>query len=123
MEKFSDGKLERYFQTIYLDQRGVGCSTSPGGGNYSMDRMAVDFETVRTALGIQSWLTMGHSIFQVGDLLFPEPPAVKSMPQRVEISRLRPLLSFGYHESDKDDFPLFYNRSMVFQMPKNIIES
>ena len=46
---------------IYLDQRGVARSTSPKDGNYSMDRMIKDFEEVRAALGIDRWLTMGHS--------------------------------------------------------------
>ncbi len=54
---------------IYLDQRGVGRSTSPKDSNYSMNRMVKDFEEVRKALGIKRWLTMGHSfggILQMG---------------------------------------------------------
>ena len=46
---------------VYLDQRGVGRSSSPKDGDYSMDRMVKDFEEVRTALGIPQWVTMGHS--------------------------------------------------------------
>jgi proline iminopeptidase len=69
MEKFSDGLLEKHFQMIYLDQRGVARSTSPKNGDYSMDRMVRDFEEVREALGIKQWVTMGHSfggILQMG---------------------------------------------------------
>ena len=72
MEKFSDGMLERHFTMIYLDQRGVGRSTSPSDADYSMDRMVQDFEEVRSALGIEAWLTLGHSfggLFQMGYVL------------------------------------------------------
>ncbi|TAL61708.1 MAG: alpha/beta hydrolase [Bacteroidetes bacterium] len=62
LEKFSGDFLEQHFQMIYLDQRGVGRSTSPMDNNYSMDRMIKDFEEVRESLGIKHWLTMGHSV-------------------------------------------------------------
>jgi len=61
LEKFSGEMLERHLQMIYLDQRGVGRSTSPKSGNYATDRMVKDFEEIRTALGIKKWLIMGHS--------------------------------------------------------------
>jgi proline iminopeptidase len=61
IEKFMGDTLEKYFQVIYLDQRGCCRSTSPKDNNYSIDRMVQDFEEVRKALGIKSWLTMGHS--------------------------------------------------------------
>lgn len=61
MEKFSGDLLEEYFQMIYIDLRGVGRSSSPEDGNYSMDRMVKDFEEIRNHLGIQKWLIMGHS--------------------------------------------------------------
>jgi proline iminopeptidase len=61
LEKFMGDSLEQYFQMIYLDQRGVARSGSPADGNYSMARMVQDFEEVRLALGIDQWLTMGHS--------------------------------------------------------------
>ncbi len=61
MEKFMGDYLEKHFQMVYLDQRGVGRSSSPLDGNYSMERMTRDFEEVREALGISSWLVMGHS--------------------------------------------------------------
>ena len=69
MQKFSGDMLERKFQMIYLDQRGVGRSTSPKDGNYSMERMVKDFEEVRAALGIRQWIILGHSfggILQMG---------------------------------------------------------
>ncbi len=69
LEKFSGAMLEKRFQMIYLDQRGVCRSTSPGDGNYTMERMVRDFEEVRKALGIRKWITLGHSfggILQMG---------------------------------------------------------
>jgi proline iminopeptidase len=69
LEKFSGDMLEKYFQMIYLDQRGVARSGSPKDGNYSMDRMVQDFEEIRAALGIRKWVILGHSfggILQVG---------------------------------------------------------
>lgn len=61
IEKFSGEMLEGKFTMIYLDQRGVGRSTSPADGNYSLDRRVADYEEVRAALGIEHWLIMGHS--------------------------------------------------------------
>lgn len=69
VEKFFGKELEQRFTMIYLDQRGVGRSTSPTDSDYSMNRMVKDFEEVRMALGIKQWLTMGHSfggILQIG---------------------------------------------------------
>jgi len=69
LEKFSGDFLEQNFQMIYLDQRGVGRSSSPGDNNYSMERMIKDFEEVRASLNIKKWLTLGHSfggILQMG---------------------------------------------------------
>lgn len=69
LEKFMGDFFESQFRMVYLDQRGVGRSTSPRDNNYSMDRMLMDFEEVRTALGIDQWLTLGHSfggILQMG---------------------------------------------------------
>lgn len=68
-EKLSGDFMEQHFTVIYLDQRGVGRSGSPTDNNYSMDRLAKDFEEVREALGYESWLTLGHSfggILQMG---------------------------------------------------------
>jgi proline iminopeptidase len=62
LEKLSGPMLEKHFQMIYVDQRGVARSTSPKDGNYSMDRMARDFEEVRDALKIPRWVTLGHSL-------------------------------------------------------------
>ncbi len=69
LKKFSGDMLEKHFRMIYLDQRGAGRSASPKDGNYTMDRIARDFEEVRAALGINQWITLGHSfggILQVG---------------------------------------------------------
>jgi len=81
IEKFMGDSLEKHFKVIYLDQRGCCRSTSPKNNDYSMDRMVKDFEEVRKALGIKSWLTMGHSfggLLQMGYVLrYPE--SVKGM--------------------------------------------
>jgi len=72
MEKFFGDFLEQHFRVIYLDQRGVGRSSSPRDNNYSMDRMVRDFEEVRQALGIKQWVTLGHSfggLLQMGYVL------------------------------------------------------
>lgn len=75
-EKFFGDFMEDHFTVIYLDQRGVGRSGSPENGDYSMERMAKDFEEVREALGYDQWLTLGHSfggILQMGYAeLYPE---------------------------------------------------
>lgn len=68
-EKFFGDFLEQHYTMIYLDQRGVGRSSGDQMANYSMDRMALDFEEIRKELGYESWLTMGHSfggILQMG---------------------------------------------------------
>lgn len=61
LEKFLGDSLETKYQMIYLDQRGVGRSSSPKDQNYSLERMVRDFEEVRAALGIRNWITLGHS--------------------------------------------------------------
>ncbi len=68
-EKLTGDFMEENFTMIYLDQRGVGRSQSAADQNYSMERMTLDFEEVREALGFDSWLTLGHSfggILQMG---------------------------------------------------------
>lgn len=68
-EKLSGSFMEQHFTVVYLDQRGVGRSGSSADNNYSMDRLAKDFEEVRVALGYESWITLGHSfggILQMG---------------------------------------------------------
>jgi proline iminopeptidase len=79
LEKFMGDSLEKHFQMIYLDQRGVGRSTSPKNKDFSMDRMTKDFEEVRKALGIKQWLTLGHSF---GGLLMMG--YVERYPQSIE---------------------------------------
>lgn len=69
LERLMGEFLEKNFQMVYLDQRGVGRSSSPADGNYSMERMVQDFEEVRKALNIEQWITLGHSfggILQMG---------------------------------------------------------
>lgn len=69
LEKLYGETLEKYFTVIYLDQRGVGRSSTPKNNDYCMDRMTRDFEEVREALGFKEWLTLGHSfggILQMG---------------------------------------------------------
>lgn len=61
LEEFMGEALEQQFTMIYLDQRGVGRSSSPEDHNYSMKRMVMDFEEVRKALGIEKWIILGHS--------------------------------------------------------------
>jgi len=61
LEAFSGEMLEKNMQMIYLDQRGVSRSGSAPDGNYSLDRMLLDFEDVREALKIKKWLVLGHS--------------------------------------------------------------
>jgi proline iminopeptidase len=68
-EKFFGEFLEQHYTMIYLDQRGVGRSSGNHDNDYSMDRMALDFEELRQKLGYESWLTLGHSfggILQMG---------------------------------------------------------
>lgn len=69
LEKLFGDYLEQHFQMIYLDQRGVGRSSTPKDGNYSMERLINDFEEIRKELGIKKWVTLGHSfggILQMG---------------------------------------------------------
>lgn len=68
-EKFFGDFLESKYTMIYLDQRGVGRSSGDHDQDYSLERMVLDFEEVRKALGYDSWLTLGHSfggILQMG---------------------------------------------------------
>lgn len=68
-ERLSGEFMEQHFTVVYLDQRGVGRSTSPANADYSMDRLTMDFEEVRKELGYENWLTLGHSfggILQMG---------------------------------------------------------
>jgi proline iminopeptidase len=81
LEKFAGDSLEKHFRMIYLDQRGVGRSTSPADGNFTMERMVKDFEEVREALGISRWVTLGNSfggLLQMGYAL-RHPSAVEAM--------------------------------------------
>ena len=61
MQKLGGNILEKHFMVIYLDQRGVGRSESPRDSDYTLSRQVKDFDEVRQALGIKSWLVLGHS--------------------------------------------------------------
>ena len=81
LEKFMGEQLEQHFKMIYLDQRGVARSTGSEHSDYSMERLVQDFEEVRTYLGIERWLTLGHSfggLFQMGYAL-RHPDVIKGM--------------------------------------------
>ena len=81
LEKFSGEFFERHFTMIYLDQRGTGRSTSPSNGDYSMKRMAEDFEQVRQILHIDRWFTLGHSFGGILQMGYTEryPGAIEGM--------------------------------------------
>ncbi|WP_169578147.1 alpha/beta hydrolase [Salinimicrobium xinjiangense] len=80
-ERLAGEFMEQHFTVIYLDQRGVGRSSSPADGNYSLDRMALDFEEVRQQLGYDQWLTLGHSFGGILQMGYAEryPAAQKGM--------------------------------------------
>lgn len=61
LQAFCGEMLEKKFQMIYLDQRGVSRSGSPQNKDFSLSRMMKDFEEVREALQIKQWLVLGHS--------------------------------------------------------------
>lgn len=81
LEKFSGEMLEKNFRMIYLDQRGVGRSSSPKDNNYSLERMIKDFEEIREALGIKEWIILGHSFGGVLQTAYAEkhPGVIKGM--------------------------------------------
>lgn len=81
MENLFGEFLEQHFQMVYLDQRGVGRSSSPADSNYKMERMVKDFEEVRNSLGLHDWLILGHSfggLLQMG-YVNKVPDAIKGM--------------------------------------------
>lgn len=53
--------LEKHLWMIYYDQRGGGRSASPADSNYSMKRMELDMEEIRTFLKIKKWSVIAHS--------------------------------------------------------------
>ena len=68
-EKLAGSFMEQHFTVVYLDQRGAGRSSSAPNQDYSLARLALDFEEVRKELGFEKWLTLGHSfggILQMG---------------------------------------------------------
>lgn len=68
-EKLVGSFMEQHFTVVYLDQRGAGRSGSAPNQDYSLERLTLDFEEVRKALGFENWLTLGHSfggVLQMG---------------------------------------------------------
>ncbi|WP_205501758.1 alpha/beta fold hydrolase [Rufibacter psychrotolerans] len=53
--------LEDSLQMIYVDQRGSGRSGKSPSGNYSLHRVAQDFDEVRQQLGHSKWTVLAHS--------------------------------------------------------------
>lgn len=80
-EKFFGEFMEQHFTVVYLDQRGVGRSTGSKGEDYTIERMTKDFEEVRTELGYESWLTLGHSFGGILQIAYANqfPEAQKGM--------------------------------------------
>ena len=80
-EKFFGEFMEEHFTMVYLDQRGVGRSKSPESKDYSMERITLDFEEIRQALGFKDWLTLGHSFGGLLQMGYAEnfPKAQKGM--------------------------------------------
>jgi proline iminopeptidase len=72
LEYFSGDILENKFRMIYVDQRGVSRSESPANQDFSIDRMIKDFEEIREALGIEKWLTLGHSFGGILQMAYAE---------------------------------------------------
>lgn len=60
-EEFFGDFMESQFTVVYLDQRGVGRSSSPANKDFSLERQLKDYEEIREQLGYDSWLTLGHS--------------------------------------------------------------
>lgn len=81
MEKFFGEYIEKSFTVIYLDQRGSGRSTSPKDGNYSVERILLDFEEVREFLGVEQWITLGHSFGGILQMAYINsyPKSIKGM--------------------------------------------
>lgn len=80
-ERLTGEFMEQHFTVIYLDQRGVGRSGSPANEDYSLERMTLDFEEVRKALGYENWLTLGHSFGGILQMGYAQryPEAIKGM--------------------------------------------
>lgn len=81
LEKFFGEFMEDHYTMIYLDQRGVGRSAGNGDTDYSLERMLLDFEEIRAALGYESWITMGHSFGGILQMAYVSqfPQSVKGM--------------------------------------------
>ncbi len=60
-EKEGGDVFSKDVQLIYLDQRGCGRSDTAKNNDYSLERVAKDFDEVRTKLGYKQWIVMAHS--------------------------------------------------------------
>lgn len=80
-EKEGGNVFEKDVQMIYLDQRGCGRSGISVNGDYSLQRMILDFEEVRQALGFDSWIIMPHSFGGIlgSEYAFQYPTKIKGM--------------------------------------------
>jgi proline iminopeptidase len=74
-------QIEQQVQMIYFDQRGSGRSESATNGNYSIERMTMDFEELRQFLKIKKWHVMGHSFagIMITDYAIRHPKSISSL--------------------------------------------
>lgn len=80
-EREGGNVFEKDVQMIYLDQRGCGRSENAANNDYSLQRMILDFEEVRQALGIESWIIMAHSFGAIhgNEYAYQYPTKVKAV--------------------------------------------
>ena len=80
-EKEGGNVFEKDVQMIYLDQRGCGRSENAANKDYSLQRMILDFEEVRQALNIDSWIIMPHSFGGIlgNEYAFQHPTKIKAI--------------------------------------------
>ena len=80
-EKEGGNVFEKDVQMIYMDQRGCGRSDTAHNNDYSLDRLVLDMEEVKKALGYQQWILMPHSFGGIiaTQYAYRYPEAVKAM--------------------------------------------
>ena len=54
-------RAKDFAQVIYYDQRGCGLSEYNKAEGYSVDQAVDDLEHLRTSLGLDRWVVVGHS--------------------------------------------------------------
>ncbi|MDH4198689.1 MAG: alpha/beta fold hydrolase, partial [Candidatus Aminicenantes bacterium] len=57
----SFARAEEFARVIYYDQRGCGLSDYHPGPGYTIAQAVDDLENLRRALGLESWVVLGHS--------------------------------------------------------------